>query len=488
MLLYSNKHINDFMNAKEDLLDKIENDKLNRLTPTKKDQLAAIQVVLDYIKKEKRKIYGGHAQNELIVKKNKKDAFYKDNIIPDIDVYSPDPLYDLFNICNILHDKGFVNVVGQEALHSETYKIFVDQAETCDISYVPKNIYYHIPMALVDGYVYTHPTIMMIDFYRILSEPFFSSYRWEKVLPRLMTLQKHYPFKKATSPIPKIHAKDTHDPMIRNTIRSFMIDNDSIVVVGDYAHNILVYASKICRDSNKKKNYKANAVEEYTFVSMNYISDVKTLLALLEAKNGKLFKDITSVEHYPFWSVMGFSTVISFKNKVLCRIIDYGQRCIPFKKTKAYSYPGHIQMNGSVCIGSFDYQMAHLLMMRLQSMVMKEKVYINKYNILISHLVELSNYFFNKTNASSMDDTLFQMMVGDCKGCTVDPMRKSRLDRSKKMKAGKAPMFRYTPARGIKDSTSISFSFFNSSGNVVNNIKNLRALSKKVDEDKTIDK
>ncbi len=47
------------------------------------------QIVMEYIKKHKRKIYGGFAQNQLVKRANPKDAFYKENERPDIDFYSP---------------------------------------------------------------------------------------------------------------------------------------------------------------------------------------------------------------------------------------------------------------------------------------------------------------------------------------------------------------------------------------------------------------
>ena len=44
-------------------------------------------------------------------------------------------------ICNKLHEKGFKYVEGKEAIHKETYKVFANLENVCDISYVPKNIY-----------------------------------------------------------------------------------------------------------------------------------------------------------------------------------------------------------------------------------------------------------------------------------------------------------------------------------------------------------
>ena len=42
-------------------------------------------------------------KNKTIVKKNPKDAFYKEDELPDIDFYSPDPLRDVVDLSNKLH-------------------------------------------------------------------------------------------------------------------------------------------------------------------------------------------------------------------------------------------------------------------------------------------------------------------------------------------------------------------------------------------------
>ena len=89
--------------------------KNNTVEPTLVEQKEIQKTILNYCKEKKRKIYGGFAWNLLISNKNKADRFYGSDKVSDIDIYSPEPLVDWFNICNILFKtKGFKYVLGEE--------------------------------------------------------------------------------------------------------------------------------------------------------------------------------------------------------------------------------------------------------------------------------------------------------------------------------------------------------------------------------------
>ena len=141
MQLYNENDVKLIEEKIDAITDEIERKKQDIFEPKKKEILEVNKIVLDYIKENKRKIYGGYAQNKLIVSKNSKDAFYDEDDLPDIDFYSPEPIKDLINLCNLIYAKGHKPVEGREATHKETYSIFMNYTNVCDISYVPKNIY-----------------------------------------------------------------------------------------------------------------------------------------------------------------------------------------------------------------------------------------------------------------------------------------------------------------------------------------------------------
>ena len=115
-------------------------------------------VVLDYIKNEKRIIYGGFAWNMLIKKKTPDDAFYSETDYTDVEFYSNKPIEDMKKLCDLLQDKGFKFIQGKSAQHEDTYTIFVNFTAYCDISYMPSNIFY----STIAGYLFVVIMILRI--------------------------------------------------------------------------------------------------------------------------------------------------------------------------------------------------------------------------------------------------------------------------------------------------------------------------------------
>jgi hypothetical protein len=107
---------------------------LNNYEPTIKEIKSVYSDIMNFIKEKKRIIYGGYAQNELIKHKKKDDGFYKETDIADIEFYTPDPIGDTIDLVDLLYKKNYKYVEGKEGVHQETYKIFVNFINYCDIS------------------------------------------------------------------------------------------------------------------------------------------------------------------------------------------------------------------------------------------------------------------------------------------------------------------------------------------------------------------
>ena len=99
------------------IMKKVGKKKLEEMEPTIDEITQVNGIIIDYIKKNKRKVYGGYALNKLLVAKNPSLAIYDELDTPDIEFYSPDPLGDLTKLCDKLAEAGFKNVIGQEAQH-----------------------------------------------------------------------------------------------------------------------------------------------------------------------------------------------------------------------------------------------------------------------------------------------------------------------------------------------------------------------------------
>lgn len=410
--------------------------------PKLEDIMKIAKITLKFVADKQRKIYGGYAQNKVIAHKDKKDAFYKEDEIPDIDVYTPDPISDLVELCDILYNSGYTDVTGKEAMHKETYKIFAIGYNVIDLSYVPKNIYHNIPFIEIDKIRYVHPSFLMIDLYRMMTEPLYSSFRWEKIFPRLYLLQKHYPFPKVIGTIPV--DKQNANASISDIVFVFVKNNKNMILFGDYAYNVY------CR-SDKPKTITHYG--HYEMISTNYKQDTVDLINKLKS-NGI---QTTAIEYYPFFQFLGYSVEIIHNNKVIARIYDYNRRCTPTK------------MVDDIQIGSFDFVLLMEMVMSLKSKVNKQPDQKKIHDIKITNLISCREKYLTENKKTLLDNTLYQSFVPVCIGEGSDPRAEAKRYRKERKKKKKG-MFVYKPIKKIES----KWVFLNTSGNKISNPKNLK--------------
>ena len=113
------EHIPDILKENESL-------KKVKIVPKFEYMLDATKIVENYVRRNKRKVYGGMAINIAIKNKNPNRQIYQDHDFPDYDFYSPDPIKDLVEICNELQRKKFKYIQAKEAHHMNTYKIKIE--------------------------------------------------------------------------------------------------------------------------------------------------------------------------------------------------------------------------------------------------------------------------------------------------------------------------------------------------------------------------
>jgi hypothetical protein len=438
----------------------VDNKELVPKQKTFKDVEDIVNITLEFVSSKKRKIYGGYAQNKTVVHKNKKDAFYSEEDAPDIDVYSPQPIEDLVELCDMLHAKGY-NVNGMEAIHEGTYKIFANGYNAIDLSYVPKMIFDAIPFIEINNIRYVHPFFAMIDLYRMLSEPLFSSWRWKKAINRLHLLQKYYPFeyiKNKSIDNPYKHKTNVSKAM--NIILNFIKNNENVYVVGDFAYNQLVKESG-------DKNFSEIDVGIYQIISIDYKKDAKALINKFKESG----INIKIVEYYPFFNFTGYSVEIMHNGKTIAKIYNNLKRCCPVKKINTSD-------NSVVQIGSFDFIFLMEMVFSFRQKVLKDNNKKRYHDSLISNMIKMRENYFKTTGKTLLDDSLFQSFIGTCIGKGVDTFNEAKKKRKelkerKKKKEKVSFGFSYKPVREIKN----KWIFSNVSGNLINNPKNLK-LSK----------
>ena len=151
------------------------------------------EIVENFIRKKSLVCYGGIAINALLPVENK---IYDDDVdLPDYDFFSPDALHDAKQLADLFYKKGYTEVEAKSGQHHGTYKVFVNFIPIADITYSPKELFAVIKenAVRVNGILYTDPNFLKMSMYLELSRPSGDTSRWEKVLKRLMLINKAYP-------------------------------------------------------------------------------------------------------------------------------------------------------------------------------------------------------------------------------------------------------------------------------------------------------
>lgn len=152
-----------------------------------------IKIAEDFLRTKKLVCYGGTAINNILPED---DQFYnKSTELPDYDFFSPNALSNAKELANIYYKNGYGEVEAKSGMHYGTYKVFVNSLPVADITYLHKDLFniVQINSIKVDGILYAPPDYLRMSMYLELSRPDGDVSRWEKILKRLILLNKHYP-------------------------------------------------------------------------------------------------------------------------------------------------------------------------------------------------------------------------------------------------------------------------------------------------------
>jgi hypothetical protein len=213
-----------------------------------------ISVVEEFLRTKKLICYGGTAINNILPKNAQFYNFASE--IPDYDFYSMNAMDDAIELADIYYNQGFLNVEAKAGVHYGTYKVYVNYIPIADITQLNTAIYKQINQDVINisGINYAPPNFLRMAMYLELSRPAGDTSRWEKVLKRLVLLNKHYPLKTK-------HKCDTVDfqrklenvklnsEKLYYTIRDSLI-NQEVVFFGGYAARLY---SRHMPNNNKKQ-------------------------------------------------------------------------------------------------------------------------------------------------------------------------------------------------------------------------------------------
>jgi hypothetical protein len=441
MELYRKKDLDIISKNINDLEDKFQREfQQKHMIPTLDEIDKVNEIIKNYIRENGMIVYGGYAQNELIKSKNKDDVFYKDIDLADIEFYSPEPIKSMIELCDILHKMGYEHVVGEEGVHPETYKVFVNFHPYTDISYMAPTLFKKCPVMIIDGLKMTHPHFMYTDALRVYADPLTSNFRLSKTFFRFTKLIKYYPFDENME-YNKIEfgyfLKDV-DEYIRKEILHKM----KLILIGFHSFNRLMEKAEM------KKTYFVET-PFYQMISVDFKNDRDKIYKLLQQKLGK---DVRYKKYYPFFQFLGDSVEFYYKDKLILRLYDRNDRCIVYKyseKKKTY-------------YGTFQLQLLYNLIMYNLAIIRDNKFNQTLYMTMFVRLLKARDIFLEKNNLSVLDESPFEEFTMKCMGDPVDSIRQSRLNISKNVKKGKAAKFRYRPSGG--EGKVPDYRFMDSSG------------------------
>ncbi len=431
-------------------LDKLETDAktiyMKTYEPTIDEMNSVYEDIKKFIINKKRIVYGGYAQNALIKEKNKNDVFYKETDMADIEFYSPDPVGDTIDLCDYLHKKNYKYIEGKEGVHNETYKIFVNFNNYCDISYMPPDLFDKCPTLIAEGMLMTHPHFMLIDAYRVYNDPMTSYFRLRKTFTRFNTLMKYYPLDdKMAYNITKfnINMSKKENENILRFIRKHIIHNSKLIVVGNYAYNQLM------KLAGAPDNYMIETTY-YTIISDDLDNDIMKIYKKLKQKYPK----VNYKRYYPFFQFMDRSFEFYIGDTMILRLYGNNHRCTVYRYSEQKrTYFGSYQL-------LFMYNLIHYIM----GMMRNNDFNMNMYGSMLIRMMKMRDKFLDKNHINVLDKSIFQEFTFQCIGTPVDILRESFLENIRKREKGKHK-FLYKPKESAGKKPN--FTFNNSSGDLI---------------------
>lgn len=433
-------------------IDKIKSEAIEKYKtlyePTYKEMTLVYNLIKNYIIKTNKIVYGGIAQNLFIKQKNPKDVFYKEingvfynwPNLADIEFYSFNPIQDAVNITELLLKSGFKNIEAKEGVHPDTYKLFINFINYCDISYLPIYIYNNLPTQIINNMRCTNIYFMLADSYRVLTDPLTSYWRLDKTINRSQLLLTYYPFKKIIKNIDSFNIFKSNNNIILKFIRKKIIHSLKLIVVGYYAYNY--YSKKV------SKNLLLHNIPYYEAISEDLNKTGKYIYKILIKKYGN---NISTKEYFPFFLFIDKKIEYYYKQNLIFILYGNNNRCTVYNFSK----------KKNTYFGTFNLVLMYMLFNYIYYTINKYKN-ADLFLLLINKLIEIRNIYLNKHNISVLDKSPFYDFTINCIGTTIDPIRLSLIEKKKK--------FKYTPSG---KPIEINYKFNNISGNQILNKKYL---------------
>jgi hypothetical protein len=474
MDLYRDIDIQAITDKLDTIVEQATDKKDNTLFPTLKEKTKAKKMIIDFIKEKKRVIYGGTAYNELVKAKSSRDRIYteKEETIKDIEFYSPEPVQDMIELCDYLRNE-FEYVSAREAQHQETFTVFVQFENLCDITYMPKHIYNNMPKVDIQNMMYTHPLFILVDILRQYNDPLTSYWRLkDKTFSRATILLKHYPLKLDKN-APSFDKPSDINDQVFHIIKTM----PNLIHLGSVAYSYY----------SNPQNKQIDTSKPLVCVSTCLKEDALQIHSILSKK----FK-VRVEEYWPFFQFWDRRVVFYHNDYPVLTLLGHNKICVPYHSV---SYDNDkfssIQLGGAYMellggepkVTGDTFKMATFTVLFMYLLIELHYCNINKLakdakivqNMMYTLLDARLRYLTDK-NLTVMDKSPYQEFILECYGKTIDNKVDAQTRMLNRKKRGVAIHLRYAPREDDPNAEKYKVNFDNSSGNPITNPKKLYIL------------
>ena len=375
-----------------------------------------ITVVEEFIISKQLIAYGGTAINNILPEHAQ---FYdKKKEIPDYDVYSNNALEDAIELANIYYEKGYEEVEAKAGVHHGTYKVYVNFIPIADITEMNTQLFNKVKEEAIriDDIYYLPANFLRMGMYLELSRPAGDISRWDKVLKRLILLNKYYPIEicnkmNYSSFMRKFENKKINQDILHNLIKSFLA-NQNVVFFGGYASNIY---SKYMPPKIQKKIHKT---PDFDVLSNDANKCAILLKEFLEQKD---YRNISIVSHTNVGEIIPKHFQVKIDNDTICFI---------YQTEACYNYNIINVHNMKIKIATVDTMLSLYLAF----------LYANRDYYDLNRIICMAHFVFQvqKHNRLAQKGVLRRFSI-KCYGKqpTLESMRKEKSDMFEKLKKDK---------------------------------------------------
>ena len=273
----------DELTILRDAVDKVQKEASKEIVNSKEVR-DIISIVEEFIENKGLICYGGTAINNILPQH---DQFYDKSLeIPDYDFFSHNALDHAKELADIYTSNGYTDVEAKAGVHHGTYKVFVNFIPVADITQLVPEIFKNLKKEsiVVDNISYASPNFLRMSMYLELSRPKGDVGRWEKVLKRLILLNKHYPIKEYDCKNTIVgrnfykRTKKVKERNIYNALKKICIQA-GVVFFGSYAFSL--YSKYM---PNYLKNLKSKAAD-FDIIAINPLKAVQYIKYELKSLN-----------------------------------------------------------------------------------------------------------------------------------------------------------------------------------------------------------